>query len=296
MAKGQVAAKAPIKVFVEAGKDYWWCACGMSQNQPFCDGSHKGSEFSPVKWTADEDGDKWFCACKQTDGRPFCDGSHKTLGETAESDAPAEPLIQQRENGPLFVRNCPRLTGSDGEDIPVKPAMALCRCGHSKNKPFCDGSHREAGFSSASEDVEARDKVFSYEGTEITVYYNRLLCSHAAECGRLQKAVFDSSRRPWVEPDNGSAEAVLEVMRACPSGALRYAVKDAEPVHLVAEDAEIMVEKNGPYWVRNIPLEAVRWAKGASPEKFVLCRCGHSKNKPFCDGSHVEAGWRDDDV
>ena len=48
--------------------------------------------------------------------------------------------------GPLFVRNCPKLTGSDGEDIPVKPGMALCRCGHSKNKPFCDGSHVEAGW------------------------------------------------------------------------------------------------------------------------------------------------------
>ena len=80
MQKGQVAARAPIKVSVEAGKDYWWCACGRSASQPFCDGSHKGSEFCPVKWTAEADGDKWFCACKQTDGQPFCDGSHKRLG------------------------------------------------------------------------------------------------------------------------------------------------------------------------------------------------------------------------
>ena len=80
MTKGQVAATAPIKVTVEAGKNYFWCACGKSQKQPFCDGSHKGSEFAPVKWTADADGEKWFCACKQTDGQPFCDGSHKRLG------------------------------------------------------------------------------------------------------------------------------------------------------------------------------------------------------------------------
>ena len=79
MAKGEVAAKAPIAVEVEAGKSYFWCACGKSSKQPFCDGSHKGSEFSPVKWTAEEDGKKFFCACKQTDGQPFCDGSHKKL-------------------------------------------------------------------------------------------------------------------------------------------------------------------------------------------------------------------------
>ena len=79
MTKGVIAAKAPIKVDVEAGKSYFWCACGQSKNQPFCDGSHKGSEFSPVKWTAETDGPKWFCACKQTNGQPFCDGSHKAL-------------------------------------------------------------------------------------------------------------------------------------------------------------------------------------------------------------------------
>ena len=79
MAKGQVAAKAPIRIEVEAGKNYFWCVCGKSANQPFCDGSHKGSEFAPLKWTAESDGAKFFCACKQTDGQPFCDGSHKAL-------------------------------------------------------------------------------------------------------------------------------------------------------------------------------------------------------------------------
>ena len=79
MSKGEVAAKAPFKVDVEAGKTYFWCACGKSAKQPFCDGSHKGSEFAPMNWTAEADGAKWFCACKQTEGQPFCDGSHKAL-------------------------------------------------------------------------------------------------------------------------------------------------------------------------------------------------------------------------
>ena len=79
MAKGQVAAKAPIKVSVEAGKDYWWCACGMSQNQPFCDGSHKETGFTPVKWQAPETRRVFFCACKHSGNKPLCDGTHKTL-------------------------------------------------------------------------------------------------------------------------------------------------------------------------------------------------------------------------
>jgi CDGSH-type Zn-finger protein len=79
MTKGAIAATQPIPVDVEAGKSYFWCACGQSKNQPFCDGSHKGSEFSPVKWEAEATGTKWFCACKQTKGQPFCDGSHKKL-------------------------------------------------------------------------------------------------------------------------------------------------------------------------------------------------------------------------
>lgn len=76
--KGERAGDAPIRVDVEAGKSYFWCTCGRSANQPFCDGTHKGSEFAPVKWQAEEDGAKFFCTCKQTDGQPFCDGSHKT--------------------------------------------------------------------------------------------------------------------------------------------------------------------------------------------------------------------------
>ena len=80
MNKGHIAGREPIAVKVEAGKEYWWCACGLSKSQPFCDGSHKvEGKFNPVAWTATKSGEKWFCACKQTSGQPFCDGTHKTL-------------------------------------------------------------------------------------------------------------------------------------------------------------------------------------------------------------------------
>lgn len=71
------AADTPIPVELEAGKTYYWCACGQSANQPFCDGSHKTTEFSPLPFTAEADGTKYLCRCKQSNNKPFCDGSHK---------------------------------------------------------------------------------------------------------------------------------------------------------------------------------------------------------------------------
>ncbi|MBK7663837.1 MAG: CDGSH iron-sulfur domain-containing protein [Sterolibacteriaceae bacterium] len=71
------ASDTPFAVDVEAGKTYWWCACGRSKSQPFCDGSHKGSEFEPIAWQAAESKQMWFCGCKGTANAPFCDGSHK---------------------------------------------------------------------------------------------------------------------------------------------------------------------------------------------------------------------------
>ena len=79
MTEPTIAAKAPIKVTLEAGKDYWWCSCGKSAKQPFCDGSHKGSSFVPTKFTAEKSGDAWLCACKHSKKGAFCDGTHKTL-------------------------------------------------------------------------------------------------------------------------------------------------------------------------------------------------------------------------
>lgn len=74
-----VAQKAPYPVEVEAGKSYFWCSCGRSSRQPFCDGSHKDTGFSPEKFTAEKDGKVFFCGCKQTGNSPRCDGAHNKL-------------------------------------------------------------------------------------------------------------------------------------------------------------------------------------------------------------------------
>lgn len=86
-----IAAKAPVKVELEAGKDYFWCRCGKSTTQPFCDGSHKGSSITPLKFTAEKSGDVALCQCKSSGNAPFCDGTHASLGELAVGDAAPAP-------------------------------------------------------------------------------------------------------------------------------------------------------------------------------------------------------------
>ena len=76
MNKGQKAGDKPIVIDVEQGKSYYWCSCGKSSKQPFCDGSHKGSEFNPQVFKVEETKKMFFCTCKQTNNQPFCDGSH----------------------------------------------------------------------------------------------------------------------------------------------------------------------------------------------------------------------------
>ena len=74
-----IAQKAPYAAAVEAGKSYWWCACGKSAGQPVCDGSHKGSAFTPLEYKAEASGTTYFCGCKHSGKAPLCDGSHKKL-------------------------------------------------------------------------------------------------------------------------------------------------------------------------------------------------------------------------
>ena len=79
MDKSKVAANTPIKVALEKGKSYYWCACGRSESQPFCDGSHKVTTITPLQFTVEESKEKMLCRCKQTQNAPYCDGSHQKL-------------------------------------------------------------------------------------------------------------------------------------------------------------------------------------------------------------------------
>jgi len=79
MADPIIAGKSPLEVDVKAGESYWWCSCGHSKNQPWCDGSHAGTGMGPKEYTAPRDRTLWLCTCKQTQKGPFCDGAHNSL-------------------------------------------------------------------------------------------------------------------------------------------------------------------------------------------------------------------------
>lgn len=79
MSEPIIAQKTPYSADVEQGKDYWWCACGQSSKQPYCDGSHKGTDFTPIQYSAKADRSVHFCGCKKTENQPLCDGSHNNL-------------------------------------------------------------------------------------------------------------------------------------------------------------------------------------------------------------------------
>lgn len=208
------------------------------------------------------------------------------------------PKITPAENGPLIVENPPNLKGAVAADLSGKPKVALCRCGASSNKPFCDGAHAKAGFDSAPDHTRLRNTAKDYsgkvEGVALTISYTPVLCTHAAQCQARAAAVFDQKASPWIQPEHGTVAAILDVIAACPSGALRVSVGEQTPQHMTTGDVGITVEANGPYHVTNVALAAEFNGADASRAKYSLCRCGLSNNKPFCDGSHHDAKWSDD--
>ncbi len=193
--------------------------------------------------------------------------------------------ISTSKNGPLVVANLQNLTTDTGNIVPAKTkTFALCRCGHSGSKPFCDGTHGQIGFSDEKQEGRQPRRVDDYKGKKITIHDDRGICSHAGFCTDGLPEVFRMGVEPWIDPDAEPAEKIIETIRKCPSGALSYSI-DGVKYDKFSDAPEIQVTQDGPYVVRGfIKLEDDD--KPNSPEHFALCRCGHSRNKPFCDGQH----------
>ncbi|MCP3919308.1 MAG: hypothetical protein GY711_27530 [bacterium] len=193
--------------------------------------------------------------------------------------------ITPAPDGPYIVDGIDELHGETGP-LEAKDKMALCRCGASNNKPFCDGQHAKIGFSGANTADPSSDKLDDYEGDTVTIHDNRGACAHAGFCTDRLPAVFRMKQEPWIDPSAASAADVVRVVKSCPSGALRTSFggeQHPEPTGA----AKIFVAKNGPYVVTgDCTLEGAQPGAGVSAQRRTLCRCGGSKNKPFCDGAH----------
>lgn len=133
-----------------------------------------------------------------------------------------------------------------------------------------------------------------YRSERIAVSFDPGRCIHARECVRGLPEVFDVNKRPWVQPDNAPPDAVAEVVTRCPTGALQFRREDGGLPENVPEENVVVVAENGPLYVRG-DVEVRDHADNTLLEdtRLALCRCGESRNKPFCDNSHKGSGFRD---
>jgi CDGSH-type Zn-finger protein len=176
---------------------------------------------------------------------------------------------------------------------PLQEKYALCRCGQSKNKPFCDGTHSNINFDGTeAEDRQPFDEAaVVIRGPALTLFDNEHLCVHARFCMRAG-GIWNLVRQ------SGNQEArdiAIEEASNCPSG--RLVIKDNESKKALEPELEksiVIIEypprgEHGPLWVRGgIPIESSGGKPYEIRNRVTLCRCGKSKNKPFCDGSHME--------
>ena len=136
-------------------------------------------------------------------------------------------------------------------------------------------------------------KITTYEGEEVDVTWDGRLCIHVGECGRADGELFMGGRNPWCAPDVTGVEDVVDVVERCPTGALVHLRKDGKR-ETAADENTIVVSNNGPLYAKgDLHIEGAPDDAPGLSFRAALCRCGQSKNKPFCDNSHEAAGFVD---
>lgn len=212
------------------------------------------------------------------------------------------PKIKVSKNGPYFVSdNLPlnkNIIEYDNEGIPLKTEKgklipthqdyALCRCGHSKNKPFCDGSHKINHFN-GTENRDAKQKfekiASQIDGPDLILKDATNLCAGAGFCHRAG-GVWNLTEN---SDNSQSKQTAIEECHCCPSGRLVAVDKITGKILEPKLDQSISIHHNGPLCVKGgVPIEAVDGSTYEIRNRVTLCRCGKSQNKPFCDGSHLD--------
>jgi CDGSH-type Zn-finger protein/truncated hemoglobin YjbI len=213
------------------------------------------------------------------------------------------PVVMTAKNGPYLVTNVPAVRTPFGETMSVPPQLALCRCGSSSIKPFCDGACAANGFTDDKDPHRVPDQRDTYPGQQLTIFDNRGICQHSGLCTDQLAIAFRTDSEPFVAPSGARMDELVRAVRDCPSGALSLAFDRHEQRSLVdwhgRRERAIEITQDGPYRVTGgVPLvdaagTDVPRAEGSSREHYALCRCGHSQNKPFCSGMHWYVEFRD---
>ncbi|HLK78684.1 MAG TPA: ferritin-like domain-containing protein [Streptosporangiaceae bacterium] len=227
----------------------------------------------------------------------------KRLAALADQMENPQPGIIIAKNGPYLVTKAAVVRDHLGQTLTLPPQLALCRCGASAIKPFCDGSHATSGFTDDKDPKRVPDQRDTYPGEQVTIFDNRGICQHSGLCTDRLATAFRTTEEPFVAPSGARMDELVRAVRDCPSGALSLAFDGVEARDLAdwhgTRGQAIEITKDGPYRVTGgLPLTGpdgtdVPRAEGSSREHYALCRCGHSQNKPFCSGMHWYIEFRD---
>jgi len=183
------------------------------------------------------------------------------------------------------------------EKFETKETYALCRCGLSRNKPFCDGSHREGFDGEETADIEIKDEEIKiFEGQDLDLLDIKHLCASARFCLK-GKGIWDMIKE---SSSKEKYEEIMQIVSNCPSGRLVLKDKNGNYIEPTLEKEISILEDNlkgvsSAIWVKGVI--AIESSKGYTYQirnRVTLCRCGKSKNKPFCDGTHLKINFKDE--
>ena len=198
------------------------------------------------------------------------------------------PLVRKSE---VISEHGEPLTWKKDEVLKTGERYALCRCGQSSDKPFCDGSHTRADFDGreVADAGNISDREVTYEGTRIFVNDDRSVCIHAGFCGDRITNVWKMTQDSH---DTQVRARIMSMIERCPSGALSYSLEvDGENLEPDLP-VEIAITPDGALWVSGeIPIERADGQPLEVRNRVTLCRCGGSHNKPLCDGTHKKIGF-----
>jgi CDGSH-type Zn-finger protein len=201
----------------------------------------------------------------------------------------AVPLVSKT---PIISEYGEPLTWKKGEVLSTAEQYALCRCGQSGMKPFCDGSHVDLDFdgTETADTGPITGREVTYEGTRIKVKDDRSICVHAGFCGTRITNVW---RMVGKTDDTQVRAQIIAMIERCPSGALSYTLEPDGEIVEPDLPKEITVIPDGPLWLGGrIPVERAERLTFETRNRVTLCRCGASKNKPLCDGTYKEVVFR----
>lgn len=211
------------------------------------------------------------------------------------------PSITVAANGPYLVAGSVPLyrrhdvqselgepmTWATSAALDTKDRYALCRCGQSGNKPFCDGTHAREGFVADDVASGSYDDRADVVGGDVNVRYDQKICVHAGFCGTTVTNVWDEAAKTG---DTAARMHAIAMIEHCPSGALTYQLDGATNEPLLPQ--AVAVINDGPLWVTaNVPITNSDGTVLETRNRVTLCRCGDSANKPLCDGTHKSKGF-----